>query len=592
MLSFFLCVGFGAARAAHEHFAYIDETLAQRSFLDASAEVPRCTAMTLHARGDCAQIVRGEDWHLLRSSLARRPLQAAEAEHLRRIHRSLQGCSPYKAQLLLSTELQRLEETAAWVAWSEKHQSLIALRDPFGKVPLYLYALEGGYVLTNTRLALEPWLASQSIVSDEAIASLLVFGMPPTNRDSVFAGLERVEPGGLAHISTSHAPIHQRWWHWQQPVTKSITRDEAIARYRTLLCDAITRERELHTVVLELSGGMDSSSLLAALRHLEPSTPIHALNYAHGEEDEERQLARQLCRDLDAQLIPWPMARIPERYFPDPHTGGSLTGTLRALAPLQTPAGLEVYSGHGADNLFTIHREDMDRMARELSPWRLVQHLQQHRQVHGRLPPSFLSERLRGGPTAHELRDRHFPWLREPLASLVTELDRRNLLENPRSLGRQGMVYGRRWANTFELADPGFHGQRIQYRFPFFDLPLIRFIASLPAAPFLYNKHIARAAWAHHLPTNVAQRPKSFDGDTQGLDTFFSGYDPEIFADPDLPAWLDIRPLQVLSQAPEKFPRWIYPSGRAILDLLQWQRRAPHHGRLRSQHSKRQMVNP
>lgn len=568
MLSFLLCLGMASAQAAQRHGVEIAQALAQRSFLEESAPTPTLSPQTLHHAGDEGAVLRGRRWKLLRASLSRCVVGAEELQQLQRIHAQLQEFGPYAAQQYLSEELQKLEDSAAWVAWSAQDQCALVFRDPLGKVPLYLLRNGSSYMVTNTRLALEPWLVDEPLGSEAALAALLVGGSPATHRETAFRSLERVPPGSLVHLSASHAPIHQRWWHWRAPVIKALPPEEASERYRSLFLAALARERELSTVVVELSAGMDSTSILAGLRTLEPTQTLHALNYSHGPEDEERQLAAALCTQLGVSLRTASMKLPPERYFPDPYAGGSLTGTLAHLSELAGPK--EVFSGHGGDNLFMVSRADMDRMGRELSPLRLAQQLRLHQKIHGRLPPLFLRERLQGLPDAHMLRDRRIPWLTAPIAALVADLAERNFNEDLPKTGRDGMAYSLRWTTMFELADPGFHGTSTQYRFPFFDLSLMRFVASLPPAPYLYDKHVARSAWRSVLPEAIRCRPKTFDA-VDDPSVLFQSYDPALLEQPQLPAWLLPEPLKQLLRSPETFPSWIYPTARATLDLLRWQ---------------------
>ena len=568
MLSFLLCLGMKSAQAAQQHGAEIARVLAQRSFMEAPLPPPSLSAHTLHHAGDEGTVLRGRRWHLLRSSLSRRGVGAEAQQQLAQVHEKLQAMSPYEAQQYLVETLQRLEESAAWVAWSERDLCALAFRDPLGKVPLYVLRKGSSYMVSNTRLALEPWLQDAPLGSDTTLAALLVTSSPSSHRETSFQALQRVPPGSFVHLSATHAPIHHRWWHWRAPVIQSIAPDDAAAEYRSLFLDSLKRARELSTVVVELSAGMDSTSILAGLRAIEPDLALHALNYSHGPHDEERQLAEQLCVQLGVSFQAAPMKRPAERYFPDPVTGGSLTSTLSFLGELPGPR--EVFSGHGGDNLFLVSRADMDRMARELSPLRLAQQLRRHQKLHGRLPPLFLRERLQGMPDAHALRDRRIPWLTPAIDTLVSDLVERSFQEERPKTGRDGMAYAHRWANTFEISDPGFHGTSTQYRFPFFDLALMRFVASLPPAPYLYDKYVARAAMRGALPESIRCRPKTFDAVNEPR-LLFQPYSARLLEQTNLPEWLLPEPLKQLLQTPEAFPRWIYPSARATLDLMQWQ---------------------
>ena len=49
-------------------------------------------------------------------------------------------------------------------------------------------------------------------------------------------------------------------------------------------------------------------------------------------------------------------------------------------------------------------------------------------------------------------------------------------------------------------------------RDPFLDLRLVEFVASLPALPWLFNKHLLRSSMQEQLPGEVLKRPKTLLG--------------------------------------------------------------------------------
>ena len=61
----------------------------------------------------------------------------------------------------------------------------------------------------------------------------------------------------------------------------------------------------------------------------------------------------------------------------------------------------------------------------------------------------------------------------------------------------------------FEGHDAGISRTPIEYRFPFFDIRVLRFLMSLPTVPWKYQKHLLRVVMQGVLPHAVLRRPKA-----------------------------------------------------------------------------------
>lgn len=545
----------------------IFNSLAQRSWRNAAqSQLDASHPWPLWHCGGTEFIRRGARWHLLRAPLVREEQNASDAAFLTTLHHALQDAAPEAAAQHLVRALQKREQAEAWVAWSEHFQTALVFRDPLGRVPLYLYQAGNHVLVSNTRRALEPWVRHEPIASTETLASLLVSGSPPTSKDSLFRNLSRVEPGTYAIVHTGHTTQRTRWWHWEQPpLQQNFDLRDAAATYRELM------QRSLHATLrapllgVELSGGMDSTSVLAAARHVRPDLPVHAINYALDEEDMDRVLSRDLCAawQLNYQGVD---PSVPPSTIPlEPFTPASALHTVRALSALGSP--VDALSGHGGDNLFRVQRTDVDQIQRDLSPLQWGRLLRAHQKIHGQLPPFFLRERMGRKNTDHPLEIYLLPWFSKELGEAMRELMAARLRgEQNATSSIANLTYHPLWSGILEMSDTGMHGAQIQYHFPFFDLDVMRFIASIPAIPWKHDKYFARYAWQGILPLSITQRPKIVH---QPL-SLAHNYPPTLLKHAQQLPWLNTDALAQWLQNDKKFPRWTYGSAHATLDLLQW----------------------
>ena len=85
------------------------------------------------------------------------------------------------------------------------------------------------------------------------------------------------------------ASVQQRWWYPSIKERSDLSFDEAAAILRNKFLDSVRLHlRSDVPVGAALSGGVDSASVVCAMRHLEPSIPIHTFTYvARGSSDDE-----------------------------------------------------------------------------------------------------------------------------------------------------------------------------------------------------------------------------------------------------------------------------------------------------------------
>ena len=94
----------------------------------------------------------------------------------------------------------------------------------------------------------------------------------------------------------------------------------------------------------------------------------------------------------------------------------------------------------------------------------------------------------------------------------------------------------------------------MRFRHPFFDLRLVRFVASLPPEPWLMNKRILREAMRGALPEEIRTRRKTLlvEAPMPGLDPAVMARLAELVrAAPGLERFVDVDALAAAVTAPE-----------------------------------------
>jgi asparagine synthase (glutamine-hydrolysing) len=157
--------------------------------------------------------------------------------------------------------LSRLIGDWAVSIWIPEDQSLILAKDPIGTCPLY-------YEHSNTKITwssvLDPLVlfADRSFdLSDEYIAGWLSFF--PATHLTPYVGICSVPPSSFVHVTRKGITVSKYWDFDAGKRIRYGTDDEYEEHFRTAFGQAVRRRlRSDEPVMAELSGGMDSSSIV------------------------------------------------------------------------------------------------------------------------------------------------------------------------------------------------------------------------------------------------------------------------------------------------------------------------------------------
>jgi asparagine synthase (glutamine-hydrolysing) len=190
--------------------------------------------------------------------------------------------------------LDKLEGMFAFGFLDKKAKKLLLVRDPFGIKPLHYAKVQDRLGFSSDIRSLRALFPELAKVNRKVAADFLLFGYNEQSAQTFVSGIASLLPGHLLEFdlsveSAQLAPV--RYWNPDFSKKQDITFNEASSVFKNLLLESVSLHMRSDVPVgAALSGGLDSSSIVSIIRHLNPKAEIHTFSYLAADPriDEER----------------------------------------------------------------------------------------------------------------------------------------------------------------------------------------------------------------------------------------------------------------------------------------------------------------
>ncbi|MBK1718633.1 asparagine synthase (glutamine-hydrolyzing) [Thiocystis violacea] len=254
--------------------------------------------------------------------------------------------------------LDRMEGMWALALWDAQERHLRLSRDPMGKKPLYYRAKDEGLIAASELPALKR-LTTTSFEEDlDSTADYLRYGYYLPGH-TAYREVHEVLPGHILHWQPG-GPIQQTAY-WQLRVNGfQGSRADAQASLRQGFVQAVEKRMVADVEVgAFLSGGVDSSLIVAALSHLGIHPKTFTIGFAETAYD-ERAYARRMAAHAGTEHIEAVLSnleaesliRLLQDHVGQPFSDSSLLPTA-AVSELASSRVKVALSGDGGDELFS-----------------------------------------------------------------------------------------------------------------------------------------------------------------------------------------------------------------------------------------------
>jgi asparagine synthase (glutamine-hydrolysing) len=277
--------------------------------------------------------------------------------------------------------LQKLTGMFSFAIYDNQLNVLTCVRDPFGIKPLF-YARDNKSFIFASEVS--PLLMLKSHTPElnlQRAYDYLVYGQYDNAEDTFYSGVYHLLPGYLIEVPVQspeeHFPV--RWWRPRIEEKVDWTFKEAVKQVRAEFLKSVQLNlRSDVPIGAALSGGIDSSAIVCAIRYLESEIPIHTFSYIAKGSDLSEEVwvdkvntyvgatshkvvvnTSELIADLDEMILaqgePFGSTSIYAQYrvFKKAHDAG-ITVTLDGQGADEMLAGYDGYPGSRLKSLLEV----------------------------------------------------------------------------------------------------------------------------------------------------------------------------------------------------------------------------------------------
>ena len=278
--------------------------------------------------------------------------------------------------------LERLNGMFAFAIFDTRDRSLFVARDRLGVKPLYYAEVRKGFVFASELKAILLESSVPRDISAQALHHYFTYLWCPSPI-TMLKAVRKLQPGWA--LKVREGSVVARWQFYELPygvTSDRISARQATAAFREAFYTAVRRQMVSDAPLgAFLSGGLDSSSVVAVARHYQDAAPLKCFNIAvkgsskEGFQDDShyaRQVAHQLGVELsviEADVVR--PADLPEMiYHLDEPQADPAALLVRHISRLARSQGVKVLlSGTGGDDILCGYRRHTAIMLEKYWSW-------------------------------------------------------------------------------------------------------------------------------------------------------------------------------------------------------------------------------
>ena len=260
-------------------------------------------------------------------------------------------------QLYGTNMLHRLNGMFAFAIWDNQEKKLTLVRDRMGVKPLYYSFYNESFYFASEQKAL--FTAGVPLkIADDGLEEY-IFNRFVAGKNTLYQNIKKVLPGYVMTVQQDGKVIQEKWWDLKSEIQKHPQINDPVEWFRETFDDSVKLRMVSDVPVgVLLSGGIDSSSILASL-YRQNYKNIESFNVGFKEEEHnESHLAKMMSEKLDYSFQTMKLegenlykSLLSSTYFQDEPIMHLSEPHLLALSQKANTSVKVLLSGEGADEL-------------------------------------------------------------------------------------------------------------------------------------------------------------------------------------------------------------------------------------------------
>lgn len=421
-----------------------------------------------------------------------------------------------------SSFLDHLIGDFAFAIWDGRQKELIAARDHFGVRPLYYANQAGTLAIASDINALRTLGLISGTLDELAVADFLLFGKYLEPELTIYRDVRTLPPASTMWFGLDGLRI-RRYWQLEHGIEYRFKKDsDYVDRFEELFSQAVTDRLGADRVALELSGGMDSTSIaaVAAAEAKISGRSLQAYTVTCDDifpTDDETFFTKMVASHLSLSLQCDPIENYDlfERFdstelvTDQPVPGANLAQRYDYFARLGQEGVRVLLSGQGGDAVLGHSNQHNVRLLRQHRYVRLLAEMFAHFRHAGTLAGMGLRSAFFSSSQGRPWKLSFPTWFNEDFVArnaLQARWD--HFWQLIHDAGSDSVLQMRfPWDSQFFQSKEALP-LPVVVRYPFYDIRLVNFLQGVPTY-VKKNKWVLRQAMKERLPMPVLKRPKT-----------------------------------------------------------------------------------
>lgn len=254
--------------------------------------------------------------------------------------------------------LSRLNGMWAFGIWDPRTEALLLSRDRFGVKPLYYANVDGRLLFASEPKALFRLHPPLAMPSAAGILDFFAASEMHASADTFYEGVNSLPAASYAIVRPGQAEVSPRsYWAYPEGRAEDFTQD---FDFESLFSSAVAlRLRSDVPVGLTLSGGLDSSAILAACSEISPR-PLQCFTSVYGSEQRGEEAWARKAADIagaplisvDSSLQDWHSTlELAVRHLDSPSYSSAIIPLWAIMKTAKAQGVTVLLEGQGADEL-------------------------------------------------------------------------------------------------------------------------------------------------------------------------------------------------------------------------------------------------